>query len=102
LLEWWDNVSILAQHLFPKMHAVTHVTMCDHISVIIVVTIEEDETVKIKYSKPLLRMHLTLAKSVLTLLTEIFAVELFQLSFVSFQEPTVILGYLPGLNRRQL
>jgi len=26
------------------------------------------------------------------------AVELFQLSFVSFQEPTVILGYLPGLN----
>ena len=72
--------------------------MCDHISVIIVIKIEEDETAKIKYSKPLLHMHLTLAKSVLTLLTEIFAVELFELSFVSFQEPTVILGYLPGLN----
>lgn len=83
------------------MHAVTHVTMCDHMFVIIVVKIEEDETAKIKYSKPLLHMHLTLAKSVLTLLTEIFAVELF-LSFVSFQEPTVILGYLPGLNKRQM
>ena len=67
----------LAQHLFTKLHAVTHVTICDHIFVIIVVQIEEDETAKIKYSKPLLRMHLTLSKSVRTLLTEIFAVELF-------------------------
>jgi len=44
-------------------------------------------------------MYFPLVMLVLTMHTEIFAIKSSQLTFVSFQEPTVILGYF---TRRQL
>jgi len=79
------------------------VTMCDHMFVIIVVKIEEDETVKIKYSKPLAwyvcishypGLYLPCLQRYCSRIISTFVCKL--------PRPTVILGYLPGLNRRQL
>ena len=96
-----DNTSTLVHHLLLLICDVFWVIVCDYMWSHMILEDWWQHDRKIECSKPLLhvRMYFTSVLLVLSVHTGIFAIKSSQLTFVSFQEPTVILGYF---TRRQL